>query len=227
MNVQTSIIIFMGPPGAGKGSLSQLCVERRNWAQLSTGALCRKHIAEKSDIGREIDFLIKSGKLISDDLIVSMVQTWMSEHIGKKEGIILDGFPRTVEQARLFSEVFQERLENCKLHVVKLNISEQAVMDRLQQRFVCENIHCQMVYSMQQDSSCSPKNGSACDKCSGVLRRRDDDILGVVSSRLKTYYAFEKLLENYFYEQDHSVSLINADRPIAHVYSDFEKIIGI
>ena len=79
MKRRKDIVIFLGPPGSGKGSLSQLCVKRLGWHQLSTGNLCREHIARGTEIGTQIDFAIKSGKLIADSLILEMVHDWLRE----------------------------------------------------------------------------------------------------------------------------------------------------
>ena len=108
MNNQKNLIVFMGPPGAGKGSLSQLCVDEFGWVQLSTGFLCRKHIAAQTTIGRQIDFFIKSGKLVDDSLIVDMVEEWLAEQIDQQRGVILDGFPRSVVQAQALDEILKK-----------------------------------------------------------------------------------------------------------------------
>ncbi len=96
MSTERSIVIFIGPPGAGKGSLSQLCVKELGWAQLSTGNLCRYHITEQTELGKQIDLAIKSGKLISDGVIVDMVDKALPETFKQSPIVILDGFPRTV-----------------------------------------------------------------------------------------------------------------------------------
>lgn len=101
--------IFMGPPGSGKGSLSKLCKTYWGWQQLSTGNLCRKHISEDTQIGKEIDFIIKSGKLISDELIASMVDAWLTDVVGKEYSLILDGYPRNFTQAQDLLRLIQDK----------------------------------------------------------------------------------------------------------------------
>ena len=98
MNKQ-NIVIFLGPPGSGKGSLSNLAIKNMGFNQISTGNLCRQHIANATDIGNQIDSIIKSGRLIPDELITSMVFDWLNQRNNGFLPIILDGYPRTVNQA--------------------------------------------------------------------------------------------------------------------------------
>ena len=105
MTSNQQLVIFIGPPGAGKGSISQLCVQAFGWKQLSTGYLCRKHINEQTEIGKEIDFSIKSGKLVSDRLIVTLVEQWLADPSQHESPIILDGFPRNIAQAEALHEI--------------------------------------------------------------------------------------------------------------------------
>ncbi len=108
MSVGQAIFIFIGPPGAGKGTLAYNCIRRQGWIQCSTGDLCRKTSAQDSPLGRQIDLLLKSGKLISDSLIIEMVEQWLNEHLGQGVPIILDGFPRTLVQAEQLGHLLQK-----------------------------------------------------------------------------------------------------------------------
>ena len=99
------VILFIGPPGSGKGTLSQKCVQKLGWQQISTGDLCRRHIAKQTEIGKSIDFAIKSGKLVSDGLISQMVFDWFRQENIESDVVILDGYPRTVNQAKDFDEL--------------------------------------------------------------------------------------------------------------------------
>lgn len=109
MYFQEKIFIFIGPPGSGKGSLSSLCTQKFGWKQLSTGNLCIKHIANETSIGKKIDFAIKSGKLIEDDLITQMITEWFTNQSVNSLAVILDGYPRTVEQARFFDDFIKKK----------------------------------------------------------------------------------------------------------------------
>ncbi len=104
MNSQKDIYIFIGPPGSGKGYIiPSMC--KKVWLEsISTGNLCRKHIAEQTEIGKQIDFAIKSGKLVSDSLIIAMVKNGCLANADQFDAVILDGFPRTIAQAQALHE---------------------------------------------------------------------------------------------------------------------------
>src|ERR1700722_17255958 len=105
------LYIFLGAPGSGKGSLAARCAQELGWYPLSTGNLCRYHIGARTPQGLEMDLAIKSGKLVSDDLIGGMVLDWLS-HDTNNCAIILDGFPRTIVQARLLEDYLQKQAAN-------------------------------------------------------------------------------------------------------------------
>lgn len=224
---RSTIYIFIGPPGAGKGSLSQLCVRNLGWGQLSTGALCRKHIAEKTDLGRRIDFLISSGKLIDDSLMASMVRDWLIKNSENKSGIILDGFPRTVTQAQFLQEMLKQSLPDCNLEIFKLSISEDMVVSRLLHRYVCVNKDCQAVYSLHAQSALAPKNSmKLCDMCEGELVRRQDDNAETIRHRLKTYNEFEQPLLDFYVNNQAKVTTINVEKPLKMVFEEFTQLIA-
>lgn len=221
------LVVFMGPPGAGKGSLSKLCVKKFAWQQLSTGDLCRKHIKEQTDIGREIDFCIKSGKLVSDTLIVEMVRQWLKEVLPACTGVILDGFPRTIDQARFLKEFIHIDSGQYGLKIFKLRVSDQEVITRLQDRYICCNKNCQTVYSCRDGSSLAPRFKGTCDRCQGKLVQRKDDTCSSIDHRLKTYHAFEQGLIGFYDACGYEVTSVNGEKPIDAVFKDIEQMIGV
>lgn len=225
MSSQREIFIFIGPPGSGKGTLSQLCVQQFGWTQLSTGNLCRKHIAEGTEIGKEIDLVIKSGKLISNSLVTRMVCEWFAQqkHVTT---FILDGYPRTVVQARRFHEIMLNELSDFKLRVTRFLISDEAVVDRLMNRFVCINKNCQAVYSLAAGACLAPRREKFCDNCEGVLERRVDDNLETVQGRLKTYYEHERELIEFYDAVQLPIYEVNVERPLQEVFQNFAVLIG-
>jgi adenylate kinase len=225
LNTQRKIIIFIGPPGSGKGSLSHLCKEHFNWVQLSTGNLCRKHIAERTEIGTQIDNAIKEGKLISDSLIISMVDGWLTTQ--RAEYVILDGYPRTVTQARALRKLMSDKFNEVGLSIVKLAISDKQVIARLTERSVCQNQDCQAVYSTREGSSLAPKHKMTCNKCDGLLVKRADDRIEVIQERLKTYYTYEKDLVNYYMSADIEVKKLEVEKPLVEVFSELQALIGM
>lgn len=221
-----NVYIFIGPPGSGKGTLSNLCAQTLGWVQLSTGNLCRKHIAEQSDIGKQIDFAIKSGKLISDSLITKMVEEWFDTMDPSIEAVILDGYPRTVVQAREFSKLLATKFTFLTLSIVKFYISDEQVLARLSGRYICQNNDCQAVYSLIAGSSLQPKKGLCCDQCSSLLGRREDDAEEAIRQRLQIYHKHEHDLLNFFTDHGYSVKQVLVEKPLELVFEDFKRMVG-
>lgn len=222
-----NVLIFLGAPGAGKGTLAERCVQELGFVQLSTGNLCRMHIADQTEIGRQIDLIIKSGKLVPDSLIVAMVADWFAQQNGDISTIILDGFPRTVAQAEALKKLFEEKLPTVKLSVVKLEISDEAVIARLCSRVVCENKACQAVYSLVQDSALAPKQAGVCDLCGGALVIRPDDAEESVRKRLQVYHQHENALVDFYGSIQQPVIRLNVEKPLEEVFSDFKGVMGL
>ncbi|MEX0939979.1 MAG: nucleoside monophosphate kinase [Candidatus Babeliales bacterium] len=225
MNRGTHLVIFVGPPGSGKGSLSQLCTRKLGWTQLSTGSLCRKHIAEKTEIGKEIDFSIRYGKLIADELIVSMVKEWLENNIEQQRTVILDGFPRTITQAEYLQVVILEKLPQCRLSIIKLAVSDKVITERLLGRYTCANNNCQAIYSIHAHSAMVPKKPNVCDVCEYKLIRREDDDEAVVCDRLSSYHKYEHGLIEFYKRIGKKIKEINVEKPINRVFEDFTSLI--
>ena len=222
MNHQVGdVFIFIGPPGAGKGSLSSLCVAHFGWLQISTGNLCRKHIAEQTKIGEEIDLIIKSGKLINDDLITSMVFEWFVENANKANGIIFDGYPRTVLQAQSFDTMLKAEFPHVKVKVVLFDITDDVVVNRLCSRYVCKNKECQAVYSRSSSSDIASTEAMVCGLCSGPLGRREDDSEIAVRNRLDIYHRHELQLLDFYKENNFEIIKLDASQQLQKVFEDF------
>lgn len=217
--------IFVGPPGSGKGSLSQRCSSHMGWRQFSTGNSCRKHIDEQTSIGKEIDFIIKSGKMISDDLVIAMVDQWLVHAVQDASPLILDGFPRNAIQAKKLLEMINSKYAFLKLKVVRFLVSDQVAVDRICNRFICKNSECQAVYSTDQSSGLAPKISDKCDRCLGGLIRRADDNQGVVFDRLHTYRAFEREILDVL--RDYDCVEINVESPLDKVFETFKVSLSI
>jgi len=227
LSLAKNVFVFIGPPGAGKGALSSLCVNKLGWKQVSTGNLCRRHIAQKTEIGKKIDEAIQAGKLVSDQLITSMVEAQFAQMGQEDYTIILDGYPRTIAQAQELSNLLKNKLPDLTLNVVKMDISDQRVIDRLVNRFVCENKDCQAVYSMAKGSNLSPKNDTKCDMCGSNLIRRSDDDLKAILERLKVYHQHEQGLLDFYSSMGQEIKEINAASPLDAVFEDFKYTMGL
>lgn len=223
MSLNKEILIFLGPPGSGKGSISELCARNFGWTQLSTGNMCRKHIAEQTQVGKAIDFAIKSGKLVSDELVTSMVEQSLQEYLGKSSVIILDGYPRTVMQARQLAQLLDTKFKNVTLKLIRFNVPDEVLIKRLSARYVCKNQNCQAVYSLLAGSQQAPKHDTVCDRCGQPLYRREDDQPAAVKERLKMYHAYEQDLLNFYRsEKPDSVIDLKADKALTDVFEDFK-----
>lgn len=227
MNSSTDLIILFGPPGAGKGSLSEMCIRKLGWTQLSTGNLCRKHIAESTEIGKQIDFAIKSGKLVSDSLVVSMVGDWLNMQIGNVPAVILDGFPRTIAQAIALDELLQRNNHQMKLNVIRLRIPDEKVVDRLSNRYICSNSECQAIYSLGAHSSLVPRKAMICDNCGHALMRRKDDEENAIRERLQIYNKHEQDLLNFYKDSHYRLVELNVEKALPAVFEDFQKIVDV
>jgi adenylate kinase len=223
--VGRDLYIFLGAPGSGKGSLALRSVQDFGWYHLSTGNLCRYHINAKTPQGMEMDQAIKSGKLVSDDLITGMVLEWLSHDTGTNP-LILDGFPRTIAQARALYAYLQEHGQKQGV-VVSFDIDDATVVDRIGARCICSNKSCQAVYSCRSDSACKPKRDMVCDLCSSALVRRVDDTKEAIQERLSVYKKHADELLAFYHESKVPVLELDARKAPAEVYQDFKKMVGI
>jgi len=215
------ILILIGPPGAGKGTIARLCTEQPGWVQLSTGDLCRQHIAQGTEFGREMDLVLKSGKLVSDDLIVGMVEDWLKNNAEKYQGIIFDGFPRTAAQAKRLKEILANPLfARCGVSVIEMQVPDDAVVERLLSRLVCSNVSCQAIYSAKDF-----KVGQECPLCSSPLKQRADDSEEAIRKRLSIYHGHAKSLIESCKENEWLVSDLPANQSIEKVYEDFMHLV--
>jgi adenylate kinase len=225
VNQKSSILVFIGPPGAGKGTLSQHCVHQFGWVQLSTGNLCRKAMAQNNVIGREIAEVLHAGKLVPDDLVDAMVSEWLTQQLHANRTIILDGYPRARTQANTLHDFLQKNDNNELVHVIRFVTSPELLIQRLTMRLVCSKSDCQRVYSVSLDSvaSCT----SVCDSCGSSLVKRTDDRLDVIKERLAAYYKNECELLNFYQTVNQSVFELSANDQIDLVFKRFCTMLGI
>jgi adenylate kinase len=219
------VYLFLGAPGSGKGTLSKQCVASLDFEQLSTGNLLREHIARGSEIGKKIDLDLKSGKLVDDELMSSLVVDWLSDVSARKRDIILDGFPRTLIQASSLNR-FMCTQEDVHPLVVRLAISDHAVIERLTMRFLCSDKGCQAVYSLAPGSSCCPRVADVCDVCSSPLVRRNDDEVEAIKHRLDIYHGHESALLDFYRSCGYEVVELDAARSVDSIFDDLRQTLG-
>lgn len=187
------IIIMLGAPGTGKGTVASILSEKINIPQISTGDIFRKHIKEQTELGQLANKYISKGQLVPDEVTVKLIQDRLKEE-DAKQGAILDGFPRTVKQAEDLDKILNEKNEKVDM-VINLTTPEEEIIERIVNRRVCTN--CKTVYNLKLKPS---KKEGICDICGDKLVQREDDNVETIKSRLKTYFEQTSPLINY-YEQ--------------------------
>jgi adenylate kinase len=202
-------------------------VRNLGWVQLSAGNLCRQEIAQGTEIGRQIDFTIKSGKLIPDGLITRMIEGALTRYIQEGASVILDGYPRTVTQAQELDRMLaKDEFGDISLSLVKLCVGDETIVKRMTSRLICPDENCQAVYSLAVPSL-SPARTMECDRCASTLIRRADDNELVVRDRLMAYYEHEKNLLDYYQRHGCRFREISVERSLDEVFKEFEYTIGI
>ena len=184
-------IIMLGAQGTGKGTVAGLISKETNYPQISTGDIFRQNIKEKTELGIEADKYISQGNLVPDEITVPMIINRLSED-DAKNGAILDGFPRTIEQAEKLDKILSEKGKKVDL-VIDLNSPKEEILDRIVTRRICPK--CKAVYNTKLNK---PKQEGICDICGSQLYQRDDDTVEKVENRIEVYKTQTKPLEEYY-----------------------------
>ncbi|MDR2716958.1 MAG: adenylate kinase [Treponema sp.] len=207
-------LIFLGPPGAGKGTLAVRAVEIVGCPHISTGAIFREAIAAQSALGLKVKAIIDAGKLVDDDTTIELVKERLAQADAQK-GYILDGFPRTIPQAQALAQF------SVVEKVVNFDIPDSGVLERLGGRRVCRkcgyNFHT--VFN-------KPKVADVCDHCGGEVYTRDDDRPEAVQKRLEVYRAQTAPLID-FYRQQGILVDIDASPMVDEIVVSFKRVLGL
>ena len=187
------VIIMLGAPGTGKGTVASILTEKLNIPQVSTGDIFRKNIKEGTELGKIADSYISKGNLVPDDITIEIVKDRLNEQ-DAQNGVILDGFPRTVEQADALEKMLQEKGKKVDM-VVNLTTPEEEIIERIVNRRVCSNQECKTIYNLVLNP---PKKEGICDKCGSELIQRKDDKVETVKSRLDNYFNLTSPLIEYY-----------------------------
>lgn len=206
-------LIFLGPPGVGKGTIAKEIVKQKGIPQISTGDLLRAAVKEKSELGKKAKEYMDAGKLVPDDLVINLLKERISRD-DCKNGFILDGFPRTIPQAEaLEGEV---KIDN----VLNFKAKDKTIIQRLSGRRTCKS--CNAIYHLE---NIPPKVEGKCDKCKGELFQRDDDKPEAIKKRLEVYQKQTAPLIDYYKEKG-ILTDIETEQPIPEIVADTLDAIG-
>ena len=207
-------LIFLGPPGAGKGTLAAKAVDILKLPHISTGAIFRSAMAAGSPLGLKVKAIVSSGKLVDDETTIELVKERLAQNDVQK-GYILDGFPRTIPQAQTlekFSSVDK---------VVNFDIPDSLILERLGGRRVCRK--CGHNFHIIFDK---PKQEGLCDHCGGEVYTRDDDKAQAIQKRLEVYRAQTAPLID-FYRSKGLLIDVDARPAVDKVVENFRRALGL
>lgn len=190
------VIIMLGAPGTGKGTVASILTEKLGVPQVSTGDIFRKNMKEGTELGKLAESYIAKGKLVPDDVTINLVRDRLQAE-DVKEGIILDGFPRTVKQAEELDKMLEEQGRKIDM-VVNLTTPKEEIIERIVNRRVCSNSTCKTIYNIVLNP---PKQEGICDKCGSELMQRKDDTRETIEARLADYEKTTSPLVNYYEEK--------------------------
>lgn len=212
-------LVLLGPPGAGKGTQANLLVKERSLVQLSTGDMLRAAVAAGTELGRQAGDIMERGQLVPDDLVIGLIAERLDAD-DSVAGFILDGFPRTIAQAKALDRLLAERGKELDA-VIEMRVDDDALVKRIAGRFTCavcgEGYH---------EAFKTPKVEGVCDRCGSTefVRRRDDNEQ-VVRSRLEAYHAQTEPLINY-YETEGKLKSVDGMADIGAVHQAIETALA-
>jgi len=182
--------IIFGAPGSGKGTYASRLQSKLNVDVVATGDIFREIIKEDSPLGRKVKGYVEKGLLVPDDVVVEVLKQRLSKKSTRK-GFILDGYPRTIEQAKALEKIAKIDV------IIQLTVPEWIIIERLSTRRICRN--CGAVYNLR---FLKPKVDMICDKCGGPLYQRSDDTADVIKERIQVYERQTQPLLQYFKENN-------------------------
>ncbi len=207
-------LVFLGPPGAGKGTQAKRLSQDMGLLHISTGDLLREAVRKETELGKKAKEYMEKGELVPDDLIIALIE----EVMPAEGGVIFDGFPRTIAQAEALDRMLGGKGLDLN-RVIFFDVEDDLVVERLSGRRVCPS--CGEVYHIKYNP---PKEDELCDKCGTKLIQRKDDKEEVVRNRLSVYRKQTEPLIDY-YSQKGILIRLDAGRDIEEVYRDLLRLV--
>ena len=205
-------IVFLGPPGSGKGTQAQILAQKLGIPQISSGDLLREAVQNDTLTGKKAKSYMEKGELVPDSIVIELVQ----ERIKDDKAYILDGFPRNVEQAEKLDNVLSE-LGLPLDYVVNIEVPLEKLIERLSGRLTCKE--CNAIYHSVYNP---PKKEGICDVCGGELFQRSDDTEAAITQRFETYKKQTEPVITYYREKG-MLTTIDGTRSIEETARDIEK----
>jgi len=207
------IVAFIGKPGAGKDTVCRVLSQKNNWKLIVTGDLLRKEIEKGTPLGKIIAPILAKGEIVKDEIVAEIIYNALKTKTS--EVVLLNGYPRTVNQAKILEEKFNQKIDM----VIEIVVSDKTVFERLTLRRYCPK--CGKIYNLK---FLPPKKDELCDNCGEKLIQRNDDKEEVVKYRLKRFYdEIEQIRE--FYKKRNAFFEINGERKIEEVVKEIENLI--
>ncbi len=207
-------IVLLAVQGAGKGTLAKELCRKYGYTHISTGDLLRERSKENDELGLQIKNLIDNGKFVSDGIILESIKDKITSN-ECKNGYILDGYPRNLEQAKAYDELLKELNMDIGV-VINLTIPQEALYKRITGRRMCKD--CGAIYNIYNEQM-KPKHDNICDKCNGELYQRADDNEESMKVRIDTYYKVTAPLVDYYKEKNnlYEVDSMDFDKTVESV----------
>ena len=208
-------IIFIAPPAAGKGTQSNLLKDKYGYVHISTGDMLREIVSSNSELGKVVKNIIDKGNLVSDDLIFKLLKSKLNSIKGKP--FILDGFPRTLNQALFLDNDL--KIDN--YIVIYLDLSKEDAIKRIDGRLTCS---CGKSYNLN-DINLKPKIIGICDNCGNVLVKRNDDNLEAFKIRFDVFLNNNKPLIDY-YKNKNKLKVVNVNKDVNEIFNEISKVVA-
>ena len=207
-------IIFIAPPAAGKGTMAEILIEKYGYKHISTGEILRGMAQKKDDFGKDLSARLKTGKLISDDIVYEALKRRLSEN-DLDNGFILDGFPRNIEQAREYDKILNDINKDLGV-VIYLETPREVLEKRIVGRRMCSK--CGATYNVLTGVN-TPKVENVCDKCGAELYQRNDDNEESFNVRYDTFIEHTYPLLEYYKERNvlYRVTSVDVDNTIKEI----------